>query len=455
MQSIPNSSPLMLMFAAPASADKAASPLTLDGEVTEFSSIFSGLVTAQQPSLEQVGRSPLMADYGKNLPLGELNNSGSETDISEVAPDELGLSEQETIEDMSLFLSQFGYVVSNEQANKAVTNTTTNVQAEEGSEELLNVESEESEINAQTTEQLALAQQQAQTTQMPPATEAQTLAQQTVVTPTTVAANQPSGLTAEQLKNASQAPAANLSAESEGDDFLNTGLADKPTPQNTTAANEPVLAVKTLDVSAKSLQPIQVNIASLQAGQTNQINTLTQATAVNTPEGFAGAALSQEVLDMDQDARQWGNSLSQRIVTMIGEDVQQARIQLDPPELGSLQVRLQIQNDQATVHVQVQHAHVREALESNAFRLRDALASQGVELDSFDVDSNDQQQGNLQQQAEGQTEGQSQGQASKQSDVAVAELQMDAETGEWLIMDESDGSPIRATSSVNLLDTFA
>ncbi len=455
MQSIPNSSPLMLMFAAPASADKAASPLTLDGEVTEFSSIFSGLVTAQQPSLEQVGRSPLMADYGKNLPLGELNNSGSETDTSEVAPDELGLSEQETIEDMSLFLSQFGYVVSNEQTNKAVTNTTTNVQAKEDSEELLNVELEESEINAQTTEQLALAQQQAQTTQMPPATEAQTLAQQTVVTPTTVAANQPSGLTAEQLKNASQAPAANLSAESEGDDFLNTGLADKPTTQNTTAANEPVLAVKTLDVSAKSLQPIQVNIASLQAGQTNQINTLTQATAVNTPEGFAGAALSQEVLDMDQDARQWGNSLSQRIVTMIGEDVQQARIQLDPPELGSLQVRLQIQNDQATVHVQVQHAHVREALESNAFRLRDALASQGVELDSFDVDSNDQQQGNLQQQAEGQTEGQSQGQASKQSDVAVAELQMDAETGEWLIMDESDGSPIRATSSVNLLDTFA
>jgi flagellar hook-length control protein FliK len=70
---------------------------------------------------------------------------------------------------------------------------------------------------------------------------------------------------------------------------------------------------------------------------------------------------------------------------------------------------LKINDDQQTqVTVQVQNPQVKEALESSAHRLRDMLASEGLELSEFDVqtdagrgeqsaqDSNDNGQGKSQ-----------------------------------------------------------
>ncbi|MCD8522493.1 MAG: flagellar hook-length control protein FliK [Saccharospirillaceae bacterium] len=95
--------------------------------------------------------------------------------------------------------------------------------------------------------------------------------------------------------------------------------------------------------------------------------------------------LSKDKLEFGQDRREWGSALGARIMTMVADDVQKARIQLDPPELGSLEIKLHVSQDQATVQVQAQHAHVRDVLEANAQRLRDALAAQGMTLAGFDV----------------------------------------------------------------------
>ncbi|WP_430459784.1 flagellar hook-length control protein FliK [Thalassolituus sp. LLYu03] len=94
---------------------------------------------------------------------------------------------------------------------------------------------------------------------------------------------------------------------------------------------------------------------------------------------------TRDKLDFGQDRREWGGALGARIVTMVADDVKQARIQLDPPELGSLEIKLHMNQDQATIQVQTQNPQVREVLESSAHRLRDALASQGINLSGFDV----------------------------------------------------------------------
>ena len=145
--------------------------------------------------------------------------------------------------------------------------------------------------------------------------------------------------------------------------------------------------------------------------------------------------VARDKLEFGQDRREWGGALGARIMTMVAEEVQQARIQLDPPELGSLEIKLHVSQDQASVQVQAQHAHVREVLEANAHRLRDALAAQGIVLDGFDVSER----------------GQGGADSGQSGDGA------DAQGGDdWLADDAlTEDRPQPQVSSNNLLDTFA
>jgi flagellar hook-length control protein FliK len=112
-------------------------------------------------------------------------------------------------------------------------------------------------------------------------------------------------------------------------------------------------------------------------------------------EGFEQKLQRQfrERLDFGQDRREWTPALGARLMTMVANDVQHARIQLDPPELGSLEIRMQVQNDQASVQVSVQSHQVKDVLDSSAQRLRDALAAEGIELNDFNVSADSGGQG--------------------------------------------------------------
>jgi hypothetical protein len=113
-----------------------------------------------------------------------------------------------------------------------------------------------------------------------------------------------------------------------------------------------------------------------------------------------------QTLKLSKGQQAWGDAITERITMNAAKDIKQVTIHLDPPELGSLELKLQIKDDQQThVQVQVQNPQVKEALESSAQRLREMLASQGLELSEFDVqtdsgrgeqspyDSDDQDQG--------------------------------------------------------------
>jgi flagellar hook-length control protein FliK len=93
-----------------------------------------------------------------------------------------------------------------------------------------------------------------------------------------------------------------------------------------------------------------------------------------------------QTLKLSKGQQAWGDAITERITMNAAKDIKQVTIHLDPPELGSLELKLQIKDDQqAHVQVQVQNPQVKEALESSAQRLREMLASQGLELSEFDV----------------------------------------------------------------------
>lgn len=105
----------------------------------------------------------------------------------------------------------------------------------------------------------------------------------------------------------------------------------------------------------------------------------------------------EQVLKLSKGQQAWGDALSERISMNAAKNMKQVTIHLDPPELGSLELKMQVKDDQQTqIQVHVQNPQVKEALESSAQRLRDMLASQGLQLSEFDVqtDSGQGQQHN-------------------------------------------------------------
>lgn len=151
---------------------------------------------------------------------------------------------------------------------------------------------------------------------------------------------------------------------------------------------------------------------------------------------------SRPVISVPVQHGSWGEAVGRQLMSMHNGALQQANIQLDPPELGPLQVQIQTQQEQTSVVFNSQHGAVRDALEQSLPRLREMFEQQGLNLVDVNIaDHNRQQSGQ-------QTAGQ-------QGDV-------DADTGTLLAADDSadtQGSAAAAApamqSQLSLIDAYA
>ena len=84
-------------------------------------------------------------------------------------------------------------------------------------------------------------------------------------------------------------------------------------------------------------------------------------------------------------SQSWGDELVSRVKWQIGQDIQEAKISLNPRELGPLQVKISIIDDQAHVQFVAQHGSVRDAIEEAIPRLREMLEQSGMMLADADV----------------------------------------------------------------------
>lgn len=82
----------------------------------------------------------------------------------------------------------------------------------------------------------------------------------------------------------------------------------------------------------------------------------------------------------------WDNQVSQRIVYMVGKE-QAATLTLNPPDLGPVQVVLNVSNDGASVTFSSGQLEVRQALENALPRLRDMMSESGIALGNATVDA--------------------------------------------------------------------
>jgi flagellar hook-length control protein FliK len=132
----------------------------------------------------------------------------------------------------------------------------------------------------------------------------------------------------------------------------------------------------------------------------NRLAALTQAATPKT----ANALPVNQPIAMHQSG--WTEEVVNRVMYLSSANLKAADIQLQPAELGRLDIRVNMVPDQQTqVTFMSAHPGVREALDGQMHRLRDMFAQQG--MGQVDVNVSDQSRGSQQGQEQAQQQGQS------------------------------------------------
>lgn len=97
-------------------------------------------------------------------------------------------------------------------------------------------------------------------------------------------------------------------------------------------------------------------------------------------------------MQSDINQAQWKAEVAEKIAWFSARNISRAEIRLDPPELGSLQIKIQLNQEQAQVTINSPHASVREALDQTSARLREMFQEQGLDLADVNVGGEGTQQ---------------------------------------------------------------
>lgn len=100
----------------------------------------------------------------------------------------------------------------------------------------------------------------------------------------------------------------------------------------------------------------------------------------NNNNGIVGLSVEPRV-----GAPGWDAALGQKVAWLVNQRHQVAEMQLNPPNLGPLEVKITIANDQASALFVSHHAAVRDAIEAALPRLREMLAENGITLGNAQV----------------------------------------------------------------------
>lgn len=109
---------------------------------------------------------------------------------------------------------------------------------------------------------------------------------------------------------------------------------------------------------------------------------LQDAAAPSPPPGIAA--------HLNENA--WPKQFGDKVVWMAKNDQQSAQISINPPQLGPIQITLNLSGDQATLAFASPHAEVRQAIESALPQLKEMLSSAGINLGQSNVGANLSQQ---------------------------------------------------------------
>jgi flagellar hook-length control protein FliK len=156
--------------------------------------------------------------------------------------------------------------------------------------------------------------------------------------------------------------AAAASAKAAAADPAATALATGAADKSTSAAGDSLLSGTPSDGIAGAAQ---LSAGTAAATDAAPAPTVKVAAGVDTPE--------------------FGQGLADRVTWMVDNNLNGAKLQVNPPQLGPIEVRIAVQGSHAQVWLTSHSAVTRDALESSSPKLREMLGAQGFGQVSVDI----------------------------------------------------------------------
>lgn len=123
-------------------------------------------------------------------------------------------------------------------------------------------------------------------------------------------------------------------------------------------------------------------------------NVISTASSLLTPTSNSMvSAPATPLLNSQLGSPEWQQALGQQILMFSRNGQQTAELHLHPQDLGSIQISLKLDNDQAQLSMVSNQSQVRAALEAALPQLRASLAESGINLGQSNVSSDAFQQG--------------------------------------------------------------
>ncbi len=175
---------------------------------------------------------------------------------------------------------------------------------------------------------------------------------------------------------AAQNPSVNAAAPSatgqSAAGLFNAQSASSITESQPVAAKAAVTLDSTLNAALNQVINPASGAASNGQAQTQVNASSTATTVVNAPEWAS--------MRIDTQAGKWGEQMLQvlhdRVTLQAQQNLQEAKIRLDPPDLGKLDLVVRVEGDRLSVQINANAAATREALMQVSDRLRAELQSQ-------------------------------------------------------------------------------
>ncbi len=128
----------------------------------------------------------------------------------------------------------------------------------------------------------------------------------------------------------------------------------------------------------QSTKPEQIHLRDL-----HQLFSIGSARAV--PGQSHGLTLLENTLKIPFGHSVWDHAIGKKIMFMVKQDVGHAKIHLNPPELGRVEIKVSVLRDVVDVTFLAEHAVVRNALETAVPRLEAMFRDAGLNLMNVDI----------------------------------------------------------------------
>ncbi len=178
-----------------------------------------------------------------------------------------------------------------------------------------------------------------------------------------------------------------------------SGMKETPVSARATAAGSDGVALNTLDklldrplsADKSTLDAViaKLDTISTTAGAEQRVsNPLPLSTALNyssTSSLQNASSVFQTVIAETPGQPEWNQSMSKQVVWMANQNIRSAEVRLNPANLGTIEVRIEMEDEQVNVAFSSRNIGVRDAVEMALPRLREMMEEQGLNLGDADI----------------------------------------------------------------------